>query len=551
MKSFEVSILPPTFAQVCAIALELGYSFVWIDSLCIIQDSSADVRAELSTMANIYESAAVTLAATASEDSKGGCERSRDEYLHNECVLMVSASDRYHDRQCLYIAPEMWERRKDMSFNFFTKVDMAPLNQRAWVFQERLLSRRILHFGDGVLLFECNSMRATDIYHPGVEYDKEESFHANGRICTQTDTYYRHSPRYRFNNALSSLVDTFEARCLDAEVYDKTLIKFVVNTIYRMANTGISGDPYEFTKLHEITERLPNSIQNEVIKEWKALVYQYSSLTKDEAKEIYLPATVATAGRRGALDMLCSPCVNPQALTETEQLKRHRRWYELVSECSGRGITKRSDRLIAMSGLAQRIQKASGIEYYAGLWKSTLAYDLLWIRSKSTPRAKRRKEPSFAPSWSWASSAGKVESALVAVDIATEKRTDIMKYSKIQVDIIEVTVMMDGQQASGQETIIDAGRIRLRGWMKSVTLSEYPIVPDFDLRKKRMKYVCLVIFSQAKRGSYKGTWLGLLLERTSDTTHQYYERRGVVLVEEGICDWPEENGWRRKTITLI
>jgi hypothetical protein len=73
---------------------------------------------------------------------------------------------------------------------------------------------------------------------------------------------------------------------------------------------------------------------------------------------------------------------------------------------SHRALTKHSDKLLAIAGLAKRIwQKDASMRYVAGLWlDSSLPENLLWYASPGN----RRITPYVAPSWSWASLVGRV-----------------------------------------------------------------------------------------------------------------------------------------------
>jgi hypothetical protein len=69
-------------------------------------------------------------------------------------------------------------------------------------------------------------------------------------------------------------------------------------------------------------------------------------------------------------------------------------------------LTRKSDKLVAFSGVARLFQDITGDEYVAGLWKSHLAEHLDWRVhmpvSKSAPEYR-------APSWSWASTSGPIK----------------------------------------------------------------------------------------------------------------------------------------------
>jgi len=93
-------------------------------------------------------------------------------------------------------------------------------------------------------------------------------------------------------------------------------------------------------------------------------------------------------------------------LTREGQDEMYFRWRRAVTEYSQRGLTKGSDKLIAIASVAAKMtstvnRNALGDEYitFAGMWKQRLRVDLLWHVKDglvSTPWDSR------APSWSWA-----------------------------------------------------------------------------------------------------------------------------------------------------
>ncbi|EGZ72613.1 HET-domain-containing protein, partial [Neurospora tetrasperma FGSC 2509] len=64
--------LPQTFADAVWVTRELGIRYLWIDSLCIIQDSPADWETESQKMGSIYEGATLTLGAAYARNSSEG-----------------------------------------------------------------------------------------------------------------------------------------------------------------------------------------------------------------------------------------------------------------------------------------------------------------------------------------------------------------------------------------------------------------------------------------------------------------------------------------------
>ncbi|KAL9094176.1 MAG: hypothetical protein Q9165_003591 [Trypethelium subeluteriae] len=133
----------------------LGIRYLWIDSLCIIQDSNVDWAREGSQMDKIYKNARVTLAAT----SVSSCEEDFLRYLLKEDSAIVPLNPRlqpWDDQkwqssveiviQCVdQWRVDLWEE----------DVDMSVWNSRGWTLQERYLSQRILHFCKTQVFWEC------------------------------------------------------------------------------------------------------------------------------------------------------------------------------------------------------------------------------------------------------------------------------------------------------------------------------------------------------------------------------------------------------------
>ena len=155
-KGFPVSILPTTFRDAVLVAQRLCIRYLWVDSLCILQDSVEDWRREAGLMADVYRNTLCNIAATASSDSEGGCFVDRCPHLIQSCIVDVEGLGL--PKRCVLYDYDLWK----------TAVSDAPLNQRAWAMQERLLAPRILHFGKEQLLWECHELDACETYPFGM-----------------------------------------------------------------------------------------------------------------------------------------------------------------------------------------------------------------------------------------------------------------------------------------------------------------------------------------------------------------------------------------------
>lgn len=129
--------LPKTFQDTITVTRTLGFQYLWIDSLCIVQDDTEDWEREAAKMADIYESAELTIAATWARNGDAGCFR--------DCFPPFSATI---DTMQISMRPE---------YDEFATLHKAPLNTRAWTLQERLLSLRTLSFAADQMHWACPS----------------------------------------------------------------------------------------------------------------------------------------------------------------------------------------------------------------------------------------------------------------------------------------------------------------------------------------------------------------------------------------------------------
>ena len=119
---------------------------------------------------------------------------------------------------------------------------------------------------------------------------------------------------------------------------------------------------------------------------------------------------------------LCLATLQPPRTPQVRKL-----WWDIVREFSRRQLTRPSDKLPALAGLAATISARGGGEYLAGLWNDDLKHGLLWSRDLSTPPTVR---PAYrAPSWSWAAIDSQVVWSKSVTDLPGECKTTILSYS--------------------------------------------------------------------------------------------------------------------------
>ncbi|KAI9736160.1 MAG: hypothetical protein M1834_001045 [Cirrosporium novae-zelandiae] len=137
------------FRDAIELTRDLGIQYLWIDSICIIQDSPKDWEVESSKMANIYGNSWFTIAAALSDNIDTGLFAQRDPLAIKPCrVHLRSSTD--SDMEIVRI----WKETELLGISLLHRY---LLYTRAWVFQEQALSPKILHFTPHQVYWECFS----------------------------------------------------------------------------------------------------------------------------------------------------------------------------------------------------------------------------------------------------------------------------------------------------------------------------------------------------------------------------------------------------------
>jgi hypothetical protein len=126
-----LTILPQTLHDAIMWTRKLGERYIWIDSMCILQDSTEDWQREASRMASIYGSATMTLVA-ASSSVYGGMTDRRNPLRNSVAGLNLKDGS---SESTVYLLPNGQPRNAPLP---------PPTDSRGWCYQEELLSRLVL-----------------------------------------------------------------------------------------------------------------------------------------------------------------------------------------------------------------------------------------------------------------------------------------------------------------------------------------------------------------------------------------------------------------------
>ncbi|RYP71211.1 hypothetical protein DL769_004731 [Monosporascus sp. CRB-8-3] len=293
----HLSDLPATFRDAVVVARKFRLRYLWIDSLCIFQDDQNDWARESSRMANVYTGARVVIAANRARDSQTGIFHVREGELERPGaeIVIPNFGTEGGEGEDKVVAQLLYPGDQWPWLGGFNEPE--PLAERGWALQERVLARRVLHFNNRQMYFECDD---------GIV--GEDGFREKWRHCNI------------YGSELEPGSDSVGER--------------------RGENSTAFGGQ-------------------------------------------------GAGGREGKV---------------SRRRSRGNIWYELLWAYGGRKLTKETDKLPALSGLAKLMEKRYGAKYVAGLWSDSLIEGLAW--QGLGDRAPASRTEYIGPSWSWASYSG-------------------------------------------------------------------------------------------------------------------------------------------------
>ncbi|KAI8184288.1 Heterokaryon incompatibility protein 6, OR allele [Colletotrichum sp. SAR 10_75] len=188
--SIDPQKLDPTIRDSITVTRELGFKFLWIDALCIIQDDYDDKVKELRRMGDIYQNATFTIVASAAKDVKEGFLGKRAPTYETtgnpdgqvQPVFEVQAEvdePTSHEQQTMILIPDKLD-------------EMEPWYERAWTLQELLFSRRRLQY---------RARQTTWICHCSESLVED----CDGWIGGMGNTYINYSDQYLFRGLMALL----------------------------------------------------------------------------------------------------------------------------------------------------------------------------------------------------------------------------------------------------------------------------------------------------------------------------------------------------------
>lgn len=333
-----VSDLPALIQDAITVTRGLGLSFLWIDSVCIIQDSEEDKTRELTKMLSIYENACVTICIADRDCSKSFLRHACPEA---ECPPKTSQPLAL---PWAFGTDQIGTIMVDKFISYSDKISSSRISRRGWTLQERLISPRLLIFSNDpdVMFWDCPRL-----------------LDANGGYKPERSTI----PRLDHSKGVGRLsADLLSSGKALARAEPSTEPQTPVSPSYflhawfegglKMISDSIIGRPPPEPSLRRVDSGSGMGEFGELFQEWLGIIEDFSQ----------------------------------------------------------RELSRDTDRLPAISGLASKFGRTlAGTSYIAGHWIDpqdeyrNFIRSLTWTQTVTTePKHPAGPQEYLAPSWSWA-----------------------------------------------------------------------------------------------------------------------------------------------------
>jgi hypothetical protein len=166
LTAFQIEIpwssIPRTFKDAVEVTRRLGVRYLWIDSLCIIQDGDdlKDWRHESNLMCEVYSNCLLNISALVGKDSTHGLFSMRAPHLVRPHIFQAKVTNRdglLQEETFRLTDQKLWQNQ----------IELSCLSTRAWYVQERLLAPRVIYFCSQQVCWECHETRAMESFPEG------------------------------------------------------------------------------------------------------------------------------------------------------------------------------------------------------------------------------------------------------------------------------------------------------------------------------------------------------------------------------------------------
>ncbi|KAI1411556.1 HET-domain-containing protein [Hypoxylon sp. FL1857] len=157
MRGFSLEELPAAVRDAAHVTQKLELKYLWVDALCIIQNSKSDWEEQSAKMCSIYEKAYLTIIASSSDAANVS--------FLNHCARPMTFQYRIPDKPDIILAARAECKNGhhfDSSAGIGNPVVPDPTISRGWTLQESILPTRAISYSTDELQWHCRSIRSCE-----------------------------------------------------------------------------------------------------------------------------------------------------------------------------------------------------------------------------------------------------------------------------------------------------------------------------------------------------------------------------------------------------
>jgi len=564
LEAIPCSQLPKTNQDAIHITRFLGIRYLWIDALCIIQDQESDWLEESKKMGDIYKFSYCTISASQATTGSQGCFVDRrplqaifqayGSESKRKSQKRMAITDASSSSQIL--PADIPDACSPEAPDFLTPTPQAVSRSQSRSKRKRGEAHRGHRTYDSNFGRSFHSKNPRDVFSKQLKEEKKIlARRLQNQIAVDPESI---ELRNKFNNLKADLWQQMQ------DYGDVPSTQITIRSLETdLWATEVDASPLS-KRAWTLQERL---LSPRILHFGKSQLFFECECSR--ACESWPQPTIKTLKMDFGTEKHSrgwQPPMSTLALNgvSVDPLPDH--WEEIVELYTDTNMTRSEDKLVAISGVAREILKATSDQYYAGHWGKGFQKSLLWYLP-----APQLTSPSEyrAPSWSWASVNGKVKF------IVSSPASKVL-YTPAATIRTTQTIGSDGQRSSTGQ--IKDGFCRISTTMRKILryerygndhrlvlsdeISDYhnyiDFFPDKLIKPPMTGIACIPIMyyenmnTRSQNDVKDISFLaGLVVEEAGEFRDEY-RRLGVFRISEPSGrSWFEEEGQLSKEITII
>ncbi|KFA45501.1 hypothetical protein S40293_10304 [Stachybotrys chartarum IBT 40293] len=197
--------LAPTVRDAILLVQRLGFQYLWVDALCIIQGDEADWKTESQAMGRVFENALCTITALGAKHADDGLFLSGNSPEEPRPTGVLFPCLNNAGKVLGYASLTVWPGVESEAGDAVSKDYLGSRwGERGWVLQERLLSRRMVYFGQHQMYWTCGTHM---IFEDGINHNLPNAMVLNCHSLSQWTSALRKGTLPHLLSLLEPLID--------------------------------------------------------------------------------------------------------------------------------------------------------------------------------------------------------------------------------------------------------------------------------------------------------------------------------------------------------